>query len=133
MVAQKFPCVFNGCQLVRLAPRNQNATSMAAEPNDNDTLAKALERTRGQVQRRMLHKEVLHDLIRRFVAAYMREAKLDDPGLSKEEREDLIRGKQLKIDLKEKWAIRRAEDHFGRDERTIREAINRSKRSRPKR
>ena len=98
----------------------------------NDTLDKAKERTRQQVERRMLHKEVLHDLIRRFVAAYKQTATPDAPGLDKKEREDLVRGERLKIDLKEKWAVLRAAKHFKRDDRTIREALNPSTRSRPK-
>lgn len=104
---------------------------------------KAKERTRDQVEQRILHKEELHDLIRRFVAIYKDTATPDAPlkqteepdaqGLNKEERNDLIRGANLKTDLREKWAVRRAAEHFKRDERTIREALNPSARSRPKR
>jgi hypothetical protein len=93
----------------------------------NDTLAKWMERTPHPAERRMLHREVLHDLIRRYVSLYTREAKPDDPGIEPEERADLLRG------IREKWAIRRAAEYFGRDERTVREIINPSKRSRGKR
>jgi hypothetical protein len=92
-----------------------------------------MERTPHPAELRMLHKEVLHDLIRMFVTSYKQTVTPDAPGLSKQEREDIIRGKRLKTDLKEKWAVIRAAKHFKRDERTIREVINPSTRSRGKR
>jgi hypothetical protein len=100
-----------------------------AAPNDNEIWAQALERTRHQVERRMLHKEVLDHLVRRFVDAYMREANPDTPGtdMSDEERDDLRRG------IKEKWAVIRAAEYYERDERTIREIMHPSNRSRPRR
>ena len=95
----------------------------------NDTLAKWKERT-PYPARQELHKEVLHGLIRMFVGSYKQTATPDTPGLSKQEREDLTRGEHLKINLKEKWATERAAERFERDDRTIREAVNPSARSR---
>jgi hypothetical protein len=103
--------------------------------DQNDTLDKAKERTRDQVEQRILHKEELHDLIRRFVAIYKDTVNPDnfDGDIEPEGRDDLIRGVTLKTDLREKWAVRRAAEHFRRDERTVREALNPSTRSRGKR
>jgi hypothetical protein len=98
----------------------------------NDTLAKWMERTPYPV-RRKLHKEVSHSLIRMFVSSYKHTATADAPNtadMCDREREDLTRGKRLKTDLKEKWATTRAAEHFERDDRTIREVINPSARSR---
>jgi len=52
--------------------------------------------------------EVQHDLVRRFVAAYMREANPDTPGtdMSDRERDDLRKG------IRKKWAVIRAADYF---------------------
>jgi hypothetical protein len=90
----------------------------------HEVMAAALARTRKQSQRRRVQKEVLHTLIRKFVVMYITEAKPTDPGITKPERKALLR------DLKEKCAVQRAVDQFGRDERTIREARRPSKRSR---
>jgi hypothetical protein len=98
----------------------------------NDTLAKWKENTPYPAGRKV-HKEVLHGLIRMFIASYKQTATPAAPRLSKQEREDLIRGEHLKTDLKEKWAVERAVEHFERDDRTIREAVNPSARSRDKR
>jgi hypothetical protein len=77
-------------------------------------------------KRRGTRKNVLHDLIRRFVRAYIAEADPDTPDtdMCDEEREDLKNG------VREKWAIPRAAEHYRREDRTIREAVNPSKRSR---
>jgi hypothetical protein len=114
-----------GCSLrhKRDIDDQQADTKMVAD----DTLEKAKERTRHQVERRMLHKQALHDLIRSFVDAYNATATPDAPRLHKGEREDLQKG------IREKWAVLRAAKHFKRDERTIREALNSSTRSRSKR
>lgn len=104
----------------------QNVAARAATNFDaDDTLEKAKERVRGQVGR-MLHKEVLHTLIGKFVAAYMTEAKPTDP-IPDLECRALLKG------LREKCAVSRAAEHYGRDPRTIREAIHPSSRSRPRR
>ena len=96
----------------------------------------ALERTseyaRNLIKRRMPRSNRLHVMIRKFVAAYIATADPEnfegdiEPG----EREDLIRGARLKTSLREKWAVLRAAEYFGRDERTIREAVKPSRRSR---
>jgi hypothetical protein len=106
-----------------------------ASPHDSEDWAKALDDARKQCQRRMLHKDVLHTLIRKFVAGYIAEANPDTPNtdISPEEREDLIRGANLKISLREKWAVQRAAEQYHRDDRTIREVVKSSKRSRPRR
>jgi hypothetical protein len=98
----------------------------------NDTLEKWKERT-PYPARRMLHKEILHGLIRMFVSSYKQTATPGARGLSKQECEELARGTRLKTDLKEKWAVERAAERFERDDRTIREAISPSVRSRDKR
>jgi hypothetical protein len=86
-------------------------------------------------KRRSTKKEVRHELIRDFVFWYKHTASPDtfntnsdtpDPDLCDEEREDLRKG------VREKWAIHRASEHYGLDDRTIREAVNPSKRSRSK-
>ena len=86
-------------------------------------------------KRRSTKKEVRHELIRDFVFWYNHTASPDtfntnsdtpDPDLCDEEREDLRKG------VREKWAIHRASEHYGLDDRTIREAVNPSKRSRSK-
>ena len=86
-------------------------------------------------KRRSTRKEVLHGLIRMFVSSYEQTADPDNfwGDIEPEERRDLIRGSRLKTDLREKWAVLRAAKHFKRDDRTIREAINPSSRSRNKR
>ena len=92
---------------------------MAGDPND--TLEKAKERTRDQMQRRMLRKEVRHDLIRRTIAAYM-----SDESVTKDKR----RMKQAVS-----WVKDGFEKQYGvtLDERTIYEAYKPSSRSRTKR
>jgi hypothetical protein len=99
---------------------------------DDETWEKAREQTRGQVKRRPVHKAELHALIRKFVATYVATADPEnrDGDLEQSEREDLARGARLKTSLREKWAITRVAEYFGRDERTIREAVNPSRRSR---
>jgi len=99
-----------------------------------DDILKALERTLGKeelerlrdlVQRRPIHKKELHASICKFVATYMATADPDNEGdIEPAERRDLKKG------VREKWAILRAAEHFGRDERTIREAVKPSRRSR---
>jgi hypothetical protein len=116
-----FLFVLNGCQLLSATPRNILATWRS---DLNDTLAKWMERTANPAEHRMPRKEGLHDLVRRFVATYMREAKPDDPGIEPEERVDLLKG------TREKWAVIRAAEYYRRDERTIREIIHPSRRTR---
>jgi hypothetical protein len=86
-------------------------------------------------KRRPTKKEVLHGLIRMSVTSYKQTADPDnfEGDIEPEERKDLIKGSHLKTDLREKWAVRRAAERFKRDERTIREAIKPSARSRDKR
>jgi hypothetical protein len=92
----------------------------------------ALEYARNLMKRRMLRSDELHVLIRKFVATYIATAdpKNFDGDIEPGERKDLIRGARLKTSLREKWAVLRAAEYFGRDERTIREAIKPSRRSR---
>ena len=72
-----------------------------------------------------IHKKELHASIRKFVATYMATADPDNEGdIEPAERRDLKKG------VREKWAILRAAEHFGRDERTIREAVKPSRPSR---
>jgi hypothetical protein len=106
-----------------------------ASPRDSEEWAKALDDARKQCQRRILHREILHFTIRKFVAAYMAEANPDtpNPDISDQERKDLIRGANLKTSLREKWAVRRAIEQYQRDDRTIREVVKPSRRSRPRR
>jgi hypothetical protein len=105
-----------------------------ASPRDSEDWAKALDDARKQCQRRMLRKEILHFIVRKFVAAYLAEANPDTPNTdtSDQERKDLIRGANLKTSLREKWAMRRAIEQYQRDDRTIREAVKPSRRSRPR-
>jgi hypothetical protein len=98
----------------------------------NDTLEKWKERT-PYPARRMLHKEIFHDLIRMFVSSYKQTATPDAPSLEKQERKDLARGEHLKTDLKEKWATTRAAEHFEVADRTIRRAVSPSTQSQDKR
>jgi hypothetical protein len=129
--------IFKDLQVLSAAPRDmkrdmkndvkdQDFLAWAKEHADHEAMAKALERTRDQVKRRVFHKKALHELIRKFVAAYTATADPDNfnGDIEPDEREDLKKG------ICEKWAVRRAAEHYGRDERTIREAINPSRRSR---
>jgi hypothetical protein len=107
----------------------ENTPQHVGDPND--TLEKWKERTPYPASR-MLHKEILHSLIRMFVGSYKQTATPDAPDtadMCDKEREDLARGEHLKTDLREKWAVERAVERFERDDRTIREAINPSARS----
>jgi hypothetical protein len=109
-----------------------NFTDVVAAPKQaddpNDTLAKWVERT-PYPARRDLRKEIFHSLIRMFVSSYKQTVTPESSDLSRQEREDLTRGKNLKTDLKEKWAVERAAAHFECDDRTIREAVSPSARS----
>jgi hypothetical protein len=116
-------------------PTNDDAEFMAlvkAPGHDHEAMAKALERTLDLIKRRMLRSDELHAFIRKFVAAYIATADAEnfDGDIEPGEREDLRRGARLKTSLREKWAVLRAAEYFGRDERTIREAVKPSRRSR---
>jgi hypothetical protein len=77
-------------------------------------------------KRRNTQTEVEHDVVRRFVAAYIREADPDTPGtdMSDKERDDLRKG------IREKWAVIRAAEYYQCDDRTIREIVHPSRRTR---
>lgn len=118
----------NDCQRLDF----EAAQARTKELSWEEARERTLEYARNLIKRRTLRSDALHGSIHKFVAAYIATADPDNfrGDIEPREREDLIRGAHLKTSLREKWAVLRASEHFGRDERTIREAVKPSRRSR---